>query len=231
MRLFHICSALLTKLWTGRWRLRGHIPFTNWNLVRRHLDKKAESILDLGCGTGKPMRFLNRHGRLQSVGFDGFEPSLEQCQKDGSHDSLVRGDIESLPFKENSFDIALSLQVLEHFEKDEGIQLLNQMERIAMRQVIVTTDVGEFVQGEGTTGNRLMEHKYVWTTKELQELGYKVFGIGPLMGWGGEAGGSQRVPAPLRWFVSTLLQLVVGPIVYFFPRRAASALCVKDVSQ
>ena len=105
------------------------------------------------------------------------------------------------------------------------------METIAKRQVIITTDVGEYVQSQGTTGNILQEHKYVWSIKELRELGYKVFGIGPLLGWGGETGASQLVPAPFRWLVSTLLQLVVGPAVYFFPRRAASALCIKDISK
>jgi len=34
-------------------RLRGYIPFTNWWLVWRKLDKGAKSILDLGCGKGK----------------------------------------------------------------------------------------------------------------------------------------------------------------------------------
>ncbi len=231
MRLFHICNVFLVKLWMGRWRLRGYIPFTNWNLVWRHLDKKAANILDVGCGTGKPMRFLNRHGRFITTGFDGFEPSLEQCRRDNSHNTLVLGNIKSFPFGDKSFDIILCLQVLEHFEKEEGKLLLEQMEQIARKQVIVTTDVGKFVQSQGSTGNPLQEHKYVWSIKELRESGYKVFGIGPFLGWGGETGISRLVPAPFRWFTSTLLQLVVGPVVYFFPRRAASALCVKDVSQ
>lgn len=177
------------------------------------------------------MRFLNRHRRFITTGIDGFEPSLEQCRRDGSHNTLVLDAIMPLPFEEKSFDIALCLQTLEHLEKEEGKLLLEQMEKIARKQVIVTTDVGEFVQGQSNTGNPLQEHKYVWSIKELQESGYKVFGIGPFLGWGGEMGASQLVPAPFRWFISTLLQLVVGPVVYFFPRRAASALCIKDVSQ
>ena len=124
MRLVHIWHVLLMRLWMGRWKLRGYIPFTNWNLVWRHLEKKAESILDVGCGTGKPMRFLNRHGRFVTVGIDGFEPSLEQCRRDGSHDTLVLGDIRPLPFNEKSFDIVLCLQALEHLEKKDGELLL-----------------------------------------------------------------------------------------------------------
>ena len=62
MRLNHICDEAIRKVRVGRWRLHGYVPFTNWNLVWRHLDKKAKSILDVGSGKGKPMRFLNRHG-------------------------------------------------------------------------------------------------------------------------------------------------------------------------
>ncbi len=206
------------------------MPFTNWNLVWRNLDKKAKSVLDVGCGKGKPMRFLNRHSRFFAVGIDGFEPYLKQCQRDNSHSALILGDVRALPFKEKSFDIVLCFYVLEHLGKEEGNLILEQMETIAKRQVLVTTDVGEYVQRQATDRNPLQVHRYVWSISELKELGFKVFGMG-MLGWGGETGVSHLVPRPLRWLFSTLLQLIVGPIVYFFPRYAGGALCVKSVSK
>ena len=231
MRLNYICGEAIRKLWIGRWRLRGYVPFTNWNIVWRNLDKKAKSILDIGCGKGRPMRFINRHGCFFTVGVDGFEPYLDQCQRENSHSAFVLGDARALPFKEKSFDIVLCLQVLEHFDREEGSLLLNQMDRITKRQVLVTTDVGKCVQSQAIDGNPLQVHKYVWSINELKELDYKVFGIGGLLGWGGETGISRLLPTPFRWFINTVLQLLAGPILYFFPRYAGSALCVKNVSR
>lgn len=203
----------------GRWRLRGYVPFTNWFLVWKHLDKTGESILDLGCGKGNPMRFLNRHHRFYSVGLDGFEPCIRQCQSIGSHDALVPGDMRLLPFKNKSFDVVVCLQTLEHFSREEGKKLLKDMESIARKQVILTTDVGEYVQIHTLDNNPLQEHKYVWSVAELGDLDFKIFGIG-LSKWGGETGLSRLLPPPLRWLFGTSLQLLVGPVVYFLPTYA-----------
>lgn len=221
-------NTLMRRLWDERWRLRGYVPFTNWNLVWRNRDKKSQSILDIGCGNGKPMRFFNRDGRYFSVGIDAFQPGLKHCQSVGSHSAFVLGDARSLPFREKSFDTILCLQVFEHFEKEEGELLLKQMERVARRQILITTDVGECVQRQSADGNTFQEHKYVWSIPELAGLGFRVFGMG-VRGWGGETGVSHLFPAPLRWLVGNLLQLAVGPIVYFFPKYSGSALCVRDI--
>ncbi len=226
-RLGRTFRETVGRLWDGRWRLRGYLPFTNWNLVWRHLDKQAETVLDIGCGKGRPMRFLNRGGGFLAVGVDSFEPYLEQCQREGSHGALVLGDATSLPFREKSFDTVLCLQVFEHFEKETAGLLLNQMERLARKQVIVTTDVGEFVQSKAIDGNPMQVHKYVWSVDELQALGFRVLGTG-LRGHAGETGVLYRLPAPLRWLLGTMLGLVAGPVVYHHPRYAATALCIKD---
>ena len=87
------------------------------------------------------------------VGIDRFEPYLKQCQREGSYSAGVLGDARSSPFKEKSFDIVLCLQILEYLEKEEGKLLLAQMETVAKRQVLVTTDVGEYAQGQATNAN------------------------------------------------------------------------------
>ncbi len=230
MRLYRFCDKAVRDVWMERWKLRGHVPFTNWNLVQKHMDGTAKTILDVGCGNGSPMRFLNRHGCFSTVGIDGFGLSLKQCKRVNSHSALVLGDVRSLPFRENSFDIVLCLQVLEHFDREGNQLLLAQIERIAKRRVIVTTDIGEHVQGPTTDGNLLQTHKYIWSVNELKQSGFRVFGMG-LSGWGGETGVSRLLPTPLRWLFSTLLQLMVGPVMYFFPRYAGAALCVKDIEK
>ena len=114
MKTLHSGQEIVSKAWDNRWRLRGYVPFTNWNLVWHNIDKKSKSILDIGCGTGRPMRFLNRDGHYFTVGMDAFKQSVKQCLETHSYTSYVLGDARALPFHEKSFDIVMCLQVFEH---------------------------------------------------------------------------------------------------------------------
>ena len=83
------------------------------------IDKK---VLDLGCGTGRFSRlFLSM--RAQVVGVDVSREMLFQARKQRSAESYIEGNALSLPFEENAFDLAISINVLNHlssFEKAIG---------------------------------------------------------------------------------------------------------------
>ena len=153
------------------------MPFTELNTVWRCLDKDAKNILDIGCGKGQPMQFINRHKEFCVTGVDTFESSLKECEHTGVYDDLVLGDVLALPFEKKSFDVVICLALLEHLEKEEGEKLLRKMEGIARKQVIITTPVGEYEQGP-LEGNPHQQHKYCWEPAELKEKGYKVRGVG-----------------------------------------------------
>ena len=55
-------------------RFRPYVPFSALNTVWRKLDKSSKTILDVGCGKGEPMAFINRHGKFKVVGIDIFKP-------------------------------------------------------------------------------------------------------------------------------------------------------------
>lgn len=217
---------LIKGRWQQGWRIRGYVPFTLWNHVWRHLDKKARSILEVGCGKGGAMRFLNKYGQFYTIGVDAFEPYLRECQKQKTHSDCILCDVRWLPFRRKSFDVVLSMQVLEHLEQQEGKELLNQMERLARKQVILSTDIGEHVQTKAINGNPYQVHQYVWSADELKGTGFKVYGMDP-RGMGGETGWGRRFPG----FVITAIRVVTGPLLYFFPKYSAAALCVKNIGR
>jgi 2-polyprenyl-3-methyl-5-hydroxy-6-metoxy-1,4-benzoquinol methylase len=97
------------------------------------LDRNAQSCLDVGCGRG-PFKFIQG---FYSVGCNINQPSLIKAGKKGYYDNLVRCDVRQLPFKPKFFDIAICVEVIEHLDKAGGIELLEQMEEIASRRVIV----------------------------------------------------------------------------------------------
>lgn len=218
-------STLLDKL---AQKARPRIPFTALNTAWRSMNKDSQSILDVGCGRGETMGFINRNTRYFSVGIDIFEPYLRECKRQRIHSQYVLGDVRNLPFRDKSFDIVLCLEVLEHLGRKEGETLLNEMEVIAKKQVVLSTPVGNYKQ-ESFDGNPHQEHKYTWSPKEMKALGYRVIGIG-LRNLGGKAGIQSPLPRPLRLLVN-IIWVLAGPLVYFFPGLAGDMVCTKEIGE
>jgi len=210
-----------------RRKVRGYIPFSNWWILGRKINRSANSILDLGCGVGSPMLFINRDKQFYTVGIDGYSQSIEQCKKDKTHTVLLCTDIRKIPHKENTFDIVMCLQVLEHLNKQDGELLLKNMEKIAKKQVIISTDINEFVQG-AYDGNELQVHKYIWNVDKLQEHGFTVYGLS-LKGFGGDTGYTRKLYAFPRWVVAMIIQVIVGAFVYRHPKHAGAVVCIKNL--
>jgi SAM-dependent methyltransferase len=202
--------------------IRLSIPYTAWWA----LDRRGESILDVGCGKGWFMSSINKHGHFFSVGADIFQPYIKECKRQGIHDGHVLCDVRMLPFQRKSFDIVLCLEVLEHLEKEEGKTLLNQLEEIGRRQVIISTPGGVCRQ-QAYDGNPYQEHKSSWSAAELRYLGYQVRGFG-FQGMYGEQGLRSNIPkiaipfAHIIWGLSSLF-------TFFFPALAGDIVCIKKL--
>lgn len=86
-------------------------------LLRRFGPPPGEgSVLDLGCGTGAVLRELDRD--WPAVGFDFSSEALRFCRSRGLP-RLVRGDAQTLPFRDESFGAVVGLDLYEHLEFDE----------------------------------------------------------------------------------------------------------------
>ena len=155
-------------------KLEGYFPFTPIGIVARNLNKNATNILDLGCGKGDPMLFLNRERKYYVMGIEIFPEYIKMCEKKMSHDVVIEYDLNKLDNFAMKFDIVLGLRILEHFDREDGVKLLDNMERIAHKQVIIVTPVEDFKQTK-YDNNEFQEHKYIWTPQELKDRGYKVY--------------------------------------------------------
>jgi methionine biosynthesis protein MetW len=90
-----------------------------------------ESLIDLGCGDG----FFLQHAKAQrKAGLEMSETAVQHAKKKGLDVRLFDFENDEIPFKDNEFEIATMLDVLEHtFQPD--IQLRNAA-RVAKKIVI-----------------------------------------------------------------------------------------------
>ena len=78
-------------------------------------------ILDIGCGTGAMLDRLDGYGTV--IGADFSPQALSFCRERGKRTGkeyrLVRADVRSLPFADNSFDIVTAMDIIEHIDRDK----------------------------------------------------------------------------------------------------------------
>jgi SAM-dependent methyltransferase len=102
------CERLFEKYYAGKKFSRGQYK----ELIERHVVPGGR-LLDAGCG-----RYLEFSRELASnvqvVGID-LEEQLDT--RNGLSPFAVRGNLESLPFSADSFDLIISRSVVEHLEK------------------------------------------------------------------------------------------------------------------
>jgi len=82
-------------------------------------------ILDAGCGSGRNMVELARLGSVTGVELSPTSVGLARAREAGE---VVEGSVLEMPFAEESFDLAVCLDVIEHLECD--LDALRELRRV-----------------------------------------------------------------------------------------------------
>jgi SAM-dependent methyltransferase len=83
--------------------------------------KNGDRVLDIGCGNGRLYPFFEEIG-ADYTGVDNATNLIEIAQSKFFESNFVVGDCLNLPFKNESFDLAVSLAVLHHIPSREHRQ-------------------------------------------------------------------------------------------------------------
>ena len=83
-------------------------------------------IIDVGCGSGRMLSWLQGKGYLN---LEGIEGSIEQIKlaNDNTAAKIVHSNIKDWNFQLENYDLILVIDVLEHLTKIEGISMLNKL--------------------------------------------------------------------------------------------------------
>lgn len=191
-----------------------------------HLKKElsnCDSVLDLGCGYNSPIQYCNIPF---SVGVEIFEPYLQKSKKKGIHNQYIKSDIREIEFKPKSFDVVLCGEILEHLTKEEGYELIKKMKKWTKNKIVITTPNGYLWQ-DSYDSNLLQEHKSGWNVKELEKLGFEVYGMNGWKKLRGYKGAIKYKPALLWRVFSDLTQ----KITYHHSKSAFQLLAIKQINE
>lgn len=96
------------------------------------IDLKDKKVLDVGCGGGQYMEyFLSKNAK--TIGIDYSEKMIDMAKEylEGnkkSRFSLIKADANNLPFPSNTFNLVLSIGLLEYLSKPE--KALSEIHRV-----------------------------------------------------------------------------------------------------
>lgn len=92
-------------------------------------DHKFRKILDVGCGTGRLIKFLNQNG-FNAQGCDFATEAIKTAKTINGNSIIKKASAISLPYKTGSFDLVTSISVIEHLKQKEAAKFLNEAKRV-----------------------------------------------------------------------------------------------------
>ncbi len=184
------------------------VKHTNKNPIQKFLIKnfysslislakslKVESILDAGCGEGFTMdKLLKSDVGKKIEGIEYSKDALSFGKKLFPDLIFKQGSIYKLPYKDNSFDLIICTEVVEHL--DTPAKALKEMLRVSKKYLIISAPnepffmISNFLRGKNLMqfGND-PEHIQHWT----------IFSFLKLMGEHGVK--IKRVKLPFPWIM------------------------------
>lgn len=137
---------------------------------------RPKTVLEAGCGEGFILeRFYKANIGEKQVGFDFSDSALELAKKERPHLDIRKGDIYNIPFKDNSFDLVVCCEVLEHLEDPH--KALKELHRVSRQYVLLSVPnepwfmLANFVRGKNLSrfGNDI-EHINHWSGDAFEKF-------------------------------------------------------------
>ncbi|MDD5070083.1 MAG: class I SAM-dependent methyltransferase [Candidatus Omnitrophica bacterium] len=104
------------------------------NYIKNHVSIYDKTILDFGCGPGFLLDKLIKSGASKVYGLDFSRQSVDKANAAHQDKKTFKGAVclDNLPslFKDNTFDVVVAVEVVEHLSEDYLLEMLKEVHRI-----------------------------------------------------------------------------------------------------
>ncbi len=113
------------------------------DLIKNNIPKEVNTILDVGCGNGVISNGLSTDYFVTAV--DRSINALKYVKL-----NKINASAEKLPFRENSFDLVFSSEMIEHLPENIFQHAINEMKRVSKKYVFLTFPNNENIEKQIT---------------------------------------------------------------------------------
>lgn len=152
-------------------------------IVKIIFQLKIENILDVGCGEGYIMREVLKN--ILDIKIDGLDVaghSIEFGKKILPNCQFTQGNITNMPYNNNSYDLLMALEVLEHLKTPE--LALRELKRVTNNYCLISVPLEPYFSlGNLLSGKNIKqfgkepEHLQFWNKKQIVNLVSQYFNI------------------------------------------------------
>lgn len=158
----------------------------------------GESVLDVGCGTGRLLSALLKLG-ADARGVDSSSGMLAVAKERGFRDRVVLGEAERLPFGDKTFDCCVFFTSLEFV--GDPVKALAEAARVTRKRLVIgfinrTSIVGLFYLRAAKSPSSVYSKARFYSGREIAKLA-AIAGVGP--------------PADIRYVLFLPLFLLPAP--------------------
>ncbi|MBT7238014.1 class I SAM-dependent methyltransferase [Candidatus Woesearchaeota archaeon] len=134
-------------------------------LLNKYDKRKNLKILDAGCGTGRMLQSLKNKG--EASGLDISDEAIKFCNNRNLQ--VKKGTVESLSFKDNSFDLVTSIDVIYHKWVKSDKKAISEINRVLKKEGTLLIQVAAYNFMHSNHDRAVMtERRY--TKKQLKKL-------------------------------------------------------------
>jgi len=147
------------------------------DVINELIKVKPKTILDLGCGFGiygvavREWLELGYNENGWNIYIEGVEAFQKYRNPNWEHyDKIIVGDILKVNF-DRKYDAILLLDVIEHFEKEIGRKLIEQIKKLLNPGgILLVGTPAIFCKQDAVYGNEFERHRSLWTIDDFKDF-------------------------------------------------------------
>lgn len=194
-------------------------PYVAKTVVSILVAANFKKILDVGCGSGLLVRYLNQNG-FKAIGCDPSKEAVKIAKKINAKGVIFNTGVSKLPVCDNSIELVTAISVVEHLTNKQMNKFLKECTRVLKPKGLIFIITPNFdsplrlIQGKRWFGYSDPTHINFFTVSELKSLmrknrfsGFKTFfnvEMEPSLDWELPPAAS-RLPSSIKAFLLWLI--------------------------